>query len=143
MTMIFYESKMEKLEKPGERLPINFRKSQPSLKGGTPTTTNWHPTWHHCCQSNRRRRHDKEKIDYIIVGHNFGDISLPTGERNLYPVFLLKLNIIWALKTRFVWPDLPFGCPGWCKGLSRPITICVREMPNWPWLLSRNAVQGL
>ena len=52
------------------------------------------------------------------MGHNFGDISFTQQATELVPVFLLKLNIIWALKTRFVWPmtyllAVRAGCKGY------------------------------
>ena len=77
------------------------------------------------------------------MGHNFGDISFANRRTELVPSLSAKIKHHLGIENPFcVAYDLPFGCPGWLQGLSRPITICVREMPNWPWLLEQKRCPG-
>jgi 3-oxoacyl-[acyl-carrier-protein] synthase-3 len=61
---------------------------------------------------------DKESIDYIIVGHNFGDVRADNKRSDFVPSLAArikhKLNIT---NPKTVAYDLPFGCPAWLQGL--------------------------
>jgi len=61
---------------------------------------------------------DKEKLDYIIVAHNFGDIKQGTNRTDMVPTLAsmvkYKLGIV---NPDCVAYDLPFGCPGWLQGM--------------------------
>jgi 3-oxoacyl-[acyl-carrier-protein] synthase III len=61
---------------------------------------------------------DKEDLDYIIVAHNFGDIS-PANERvDIVPSLAARVKQKLAIKNPYtVAYDLPFGCPGWLQGV--------------------------
>ena len=61
---------------------------------------------------------DKEKLDYIIVGHNFGDISYANRRTELVPSLSAKIKQHLGIENPFcVAYDLPFGCPGWLQGV--------------------------
>jgi 3-oxoacyl-[acyl-carrier-protein] synthase-3 len=61
---------------------------------------------------------DRETIDYIIVAHNFGDVS--HGSNRVEQVPSLATRVKHGLKIRnanCVAYDLIFGCPGWLEGV--------------------------
>jgi len=61
---------------------------------------------------------DRETLDYIIVAHNFGDISANSRELDIVPSLAsrvkFKLGIVNPYTVAY---DLPFGCPGWLQGM--------------------------
>lgn len=61
---------------------------------------------------------DREKIDLIIVAHNFGDIH--AGEHQSLCVPALAARVKQGLKIQHpgcIAFDLLFGCPGWVQGV--------------------------
>ena len=61
---------------------------------------------------------DSEDLDYIIVAHNFGDVS--SENRRLDTVPSLAARVKYKLEIEnpdTIAYDLPFGCPGWLQGL--------------------------
>lgn len=61
---------------------------------------------------------DKEELDYIIVAHNFGDVTHDNKQLDIVPS--LAARVKYQLKIEnpdTVAYDLPFGCPGWLQGL--------------------------
>jgi 3-oxoacyl-[acyl-carrier-protein] synthase-3 len=61
---------------------------------------------------------DKETIDYIIVAHNFGDVSHDSNRVNIVPSLASKIKALLQIKNPdCVAYDLPFGCPGWVEGM--------------------------
>lgn len=61
---------------------------------------------------------DKESLDYIIVAHNFGDVSHENRRSDFVPTLAArvkyKLGIVNPATVAF---DLPFGCPGWLQAV--------------------------
>ena len=61
---------------------------------------------------------DKESLDYIIVAHNFGDVSLNNRRTDMLPTIASKVKHKLQIKNPYtVAYDLPFGCPGWLQGM--------------------------
>jgi 3-oxoacyl-[acyl-carrier-protein] synthase-3 len=61
---------------------------------------------------------DPESLDYIIVAHNFGDISPGTTRPDVLPTLGSRIKHKLAIKNPdCVAYDLPFGCPGWLQGM--------------------------
>lgn len=61
---------------------------------------------------------DRESLDYIIVAHNFGDISDSTKTVNIVPSVASKVKHLLGIKNPdCVAYDLPFGCPGWVEAM--------------------------
>ena len=61
---------------------------------------------------------DKETLDYIIVAHNFGDVSFETNRTSQVPTLASRVKaLLQILNPDCVAYDLPFGCPGWVEGL--------------------------
>lgn len=61
---------------------------------------------------------DAETLDYIIVAHNFGDVSKETGRTDILPSLASKVKYKLKIENPFcVAYDLLFGCPGWIQAL--------------------------
>jgi 3-oxoacyl-[acyl-carrier-protein] synthase-3 len=61
---------------------------------------------------------DGEDLDYIIVGHNFGDVKKSTGSVDMLPSLASRVKQLLGIENPFtVAYDLVFGCPGWIQGL--------------------------
>tara|TARA_B110000503_G_scaffold10437_1_gene14153 strand:+ start:6599 stop:7660 length:1062 start_codon:yes stop_codon:yes gene_type:complete len=61
---------------------------------------------------------DPETIDYIIFGHNFGDVSAPGAQGDTLPSLASRVKHLLRIKNpSCVAYDLLFGCPGWIEGV--------------------------
>jgi 3-oxoacyl-[acyl-carrier-protein] synthase-3 len=61
---------------------------------------------------------DKESLDYIIVAHNFGDVSAQNRRSDFVPSLASRVKHKLAIENpSTVAYDLPFGCPGWLQGM--------------------------
>ncbi len=61
---------------------------------------------------------DRETIDHIIVGHNFGDVVQGTIQSDFLPSIASRVKHALQIKsTSCIAYDLIFGCPGWIQGL--------------------------
>ncbi len=61
---------------------------------------------------------DKETIDCIIVGHNFGDIKADSYKVDILPSLASRVKEKLGIKnTRTIAYDILFGCPGWVQGM--------------------------
>lgn len=61
---------------------------------------------------------DAESLDYIIVGHNFGEISHDNRKSDLVPTIASRVKHLLKIENPdCVAYDLPFGCPGWVQGV--------------------------
>ena len=61
---------------------------------------------------------DRETLDYIIVGHNFGDVSPDNFQSDLVPSIAARVKHKLRIKNPYtVAFDVPFGCPGWLQAL--------------------------
>lgn len=61
---------------------------------------------------------DKESLDYIIVAHNFGDVTYKSNRVDLVPTLASRVKYLLQIKNPdCVAYDLPFGCPGWLEGV--------------------------
>ena len=61
---------------------------------------------------------DPESIDYIILSHNFGDVSVKGGQGDLLPSLASRVKYRLGIKNpACVAYDILFGCPGWVQGL--------------------------
>lgn len=61
---------------------------------------------------------DKEELDYIIVAHNFGDVTNENKQLDIVPSLAArvkhKLQIVNPFAVAY---DVPFGCPGWLQAV--------------------------
>ena len=61
---------------------------------------------------------DRETLDYIIVAHNFGDVSAKNRRSEFVPSLASRVKHKLGIENpRCVAYDLPFGCPGWLQGM--------------------------
>jgi 3-oxoacyl-[acyl-carrier-protein] synthase-3 len=61
---------------------------------------------------------DPETLDYIIVAHNFGDISALNPRSEMVPALASRVkNRLGISNPQTVAYDLPFGCAGWLQGV--------------------------
>ncbi len=61
---------------------------------------------------------DKEKLDYIIVAHNFGDVKKDNKKTDIVPSLAARVKHQLAIKNPYtVAYDVPFGCPGWLQAV--------------------------
>ena len=61
---------------------------------------------------------DKEELDYIIVAHNFGDVSNDNKRLDIVPSIAARVKHNLEIQNPYtIAYDLPFGCPGWLQGI--------------------------
>ena len=61
---------------------------------------------------------DPEKIDYIILAHNFGNASNDTTQIDVFPSLAVRVKNLLKIKNpKCVAYDILFGCPGWLEGM--------------------------
>src|ERR1700744_6438272 len=61
---------------------------------------------------------DREKIDQLIVAHNFGDIGGADSHTNIVPSLASRVKKQLGIRSPACIPyDLIFGCPGWLQGM--------------------------
>jgi 3-oxoacyl-[acyl-carrier-protein] synthase-3 len=61
---------------------------------------------------------DPETLDYIIVAHNFGDVSALNSRLDFCPTLAARVKERLGIRNpTCVAYDLPFGCPGWLQAV--------------------------
>jgi 3-oxoacyl-[acyl-carrier-protein] synthase-3 len=61
---------------------------------------------------------DQETLDYIIVGHNLGDVGPGSSRSDTVPTIAARVKHKLRIKNPYtVAFDVPFGCPGWLHGM--------------------------
>lgn len=61
---------------------------------------------------------DKEKLDYIIFAHNFGDVAHGQSQGDTLPSLASRVKHHLRIKNpKCVAYDMLFGCPGWIEGV--------------------------
>ncbi|MFS4416583.1 3-oxoacyl-ACP synthase III family protein [Maribacter sp. 2307ULW6-5] len=61
---------------------------------------------------------NKEQLDYIIVAHNFGDVSQGQSQSDMLPSLAARVKHLLRIKNpKCVAYDMLFGCPGWIEGV--------------------------
>ena len=61
---------------------------------------------------------DRETLNFIIVGHNFGDVKSDNPQSDLVPSIAARVKHKLRIKNPYtVAFDVPFGCPGWLQAL--------------------------
>ena len=72
---------------------------------------------------------DPETIDYIIVAHNVGDITLDSNQVNTLPSLASKVKARLKIKNpNCVAYDILFGCPGWVEGIIQAKAFIKADM---------------
>jgi 3-oxoacyl-[acyl-carrier-protein] synthase-3 len=61
---------------------------------------------------------DAETLDYILVAHNFGDVSKETMRSDILPSLASKVKYKLKIENPYcVAYDILYGCPGWVQAL--------------------------
>lgn len=61
---------------------------------------------------------DREELDYIIVAHNYGNVSHDSIQSDTVPSIATRVKHLLRIKNpKCVGYDLLFGCPGWVEGV--------------------------
>ena len=61
---------------------------------------------------------DEERLDYLIVAHNFGDIRAGNRRSDLVPTLAARVKErLQIANPACIAYDLPFGCPGWLQAV--------------------------
>lgn len=61
---------------------------------------------------------DKESLDYIIVAHNFDDVSYKNKRSDFVPSLASKIKQKLEIKNpNCIAYDIALGCPGWLQGV--------------------------
>lgn len=61
---------------------------------------------------------DRERLDYVIVAHNFGDQKKGSNRTQLVPSVASKVKHLLKIKNpETVAYDVIFGCPGWVQAI--------------------------
>lgn len=61
---------------------------------------------------------DKEELDYIIVGHNFGDVKSDNKRSDFVPSLAARVKHKLGIQNpNTVAYDITFGCPGWLQAV--------------------------
>ena len=62
---------------------------------------------------------DGEDLDFIIVGHNYGDVKPGTVRVDICPSLAARVKHLLGINNPYtVAYDIPFGCPGWLHGMT-------------------------
>ncbi|SEQ58899.1 3-oxoacyl-ACP synthase III family protein [Neolewinella agarilytica] len=70
---------------------------------------------------------DREAIDYIIVAHNWGDVSTKHNFQDTLPNLAARIKSKLGIRNpRCVAYDILFGCPGWLEGV-RQVDLLIRS----------------
>jgi len=69
-------------------------------------------------QAIKNSKVDPEKIDYIILAHNFGNASNDSTQVDVFPSLAVRVKNLLKIKNpKCVAYDILFGCPGWLEGM--------------------------
>ncbi len=61
---------------------------------------------------------NKEELDYIIVAHNFGDVTNENKQLDIVPSLAARVKHKLKIENPYaVAYDVPFGCPGWLQAV--------------------------
>lgn len=72
---------------------------------------------------------DPESLDYIIVGHNFGDVRSGQLQSDILPALAARVKQNLGIKNPgCVAYDVIFGCPGWVEGMIQAQAFIKAEM---------------
>ena len=72
-----------------------------------------------------------EKIDYIILAHNFGNASNNSTQVDVFPSLAVRVKNLLKIKNpKCVAYDILFGCPGWLEGVIQAYSFIKAEMDD-------------
>ena len=61
---------------------------------------------------------DRERLDYILVAQNFGDVGADNIRTDMVPTIASRVKHKLKIENPYtIAYDVPFGCPGWLHGM--------------------------
>ena len=61
---------------------------------------------------------DRERLDYILVAQNFGDVGADNIRSDMVPTIASRVKHKLKIENPYtIAYDVPFGCPGWLHGM--------------------------
>ncbi|GAA4113571.1 ketoacyl-ACP synthase III [Aquimarina addita] len=74
---------------------------------------------------------DPEKLDYLIVAQNFGDVGTNSTQGDAVPSIASRVKHKLKIKNPFcVAYDVLFGCPGWIEGMTQAYSFIKSGMAS-------------
>ena len=84
---------------------------------------------------------DPETLDYIIVAHNFGDITCSSNQVDTLPSLASRVKSKLKIKNpECVAYDILFGCPGWVEGMIQAQAFMKAEMAKKCLIIGADAL---
>jgi 3-oxoacyl-[acyl-carrier-protein] synthase III len=118
LTNEFYESTGEKINKDNEEIVRKFQEIT-TIAERQYTTDEFVASdlgYFAALEAIKSAGIDKEELDYVIVGHNFGDIQSDNRKSDFVPCLAARIKAkLGILNPNAVAYDISFGCPGWLQ----------------------------
>ncbi len=114
----FYKENGEKFDIPGEEIVEKFRAITEieERRYADPRERNSDIAAKAAAQAIEDAGIDKESLDYILVGQNFGDVSYGHNQGSQVPSIAARIKYLLEIENpRCVGFDIIFGCPGWLE----------------------------
>ena len=84
---------------------------------------------------------DPETLDYIIVGHNVGEINPGSHQSELIPSLASRVKFKLQIKNpKTIAMDVIFGCPGWLQGVINSIALMRSGMASKVMVIGAEAL---
>ena len=84
---------------------------------------------------------DSESLDYIIVAHNFGDITCNSKQIDTLPSLASRVKAKLKIKNpECVAYDILFGCPGWVEGMIQAQAFIKAKMAQKCLIIGADAL---
>jgi len=115
----FYETYDKKMDKSNEEVIQKFEQITGirERRYADPSITNSDMAFFSAQKALNDSKIDPETLDYIIVGHNFGDVR-DGRHSDMMPSLGSRVKEKLGIKNPWcVAYDIPFGCPGWVQGM--------------------------
>ncbi len=116
----FYDDKGNKIDKPNEEIIRKFYEitNIKERRYAEDEVMNSHMATEAAKKALEEAGIDKEQLDYIIVGSNYGDIEPGSQFSDYVPSIASRVKYYLDIKNPdAVAYDILFGCPGWLEGV--------------------------
>ena len=120
LTNEFYEINGKKLDKTNQEIIDKFLEitTIAERRYVTDNLVTSDISYHAAIDAIKSANIDKEELDYIIVAHNFGDVSNDNKRLDIVPSIAARVKHNLEIQNPYtIAYDLPFGCPGWLQGI--------------------------
>lgn len=115
----FYETYDQKMDRPNEEIIQKFEEITgiKERRYADPSISNSDMAFFAAQKALEDSKIDPETLDYIIVGHNFGNVRFGR-HGDMMPSLGARVKEKLGIQNPWcVSYDVPFGCPGWVQGM--------------------------